>query len=201
MKAFLRNKGINPFQLSMRDYLNAVARFRTSPNGYFGAKIHFDQVASTLASNKLALIGVLNSFDSLIFIQRRNKLKQAISLYRALSTQIWSSRDYEFMANDDPRLKVRVNFSAKKIASALYSIAAAEESWQSLLDSQNIAYKRVYYEDLVCNSTSEWEDIFDYLKLSEMHLKTQTTLKQQSTGDDPFIKRFISSIGLNVAPE
>ena len=84
---------------SESDYLNKVIRAGTTPNGVFGAKVHWHQL--DVLMQKLAISrphvhlgrrpSLARAFPKLryVWLSRENKVAQAISYYRAANTKVW----------------------------------------------------------------------------------------------------------------
>lgn len=75
--------------ISLESYLRAVARVRTSRDGWFGIKIQPAQLLPPFGGNLDSAIAFLRSSDRLILLTRRDKLGQAISGAIAHATGEW----------------------------------------------------------------------------------------------------------------
>jgi len=75
-------------QLNFNEYIGEIKRYRTTPNGVFGLKAHFNQTAK-LIDNKL----LYRYFPKMKFVHmlRRDVIKQAVSFSIALQTNKWTS--------------------------------------------------------------------------------------------------------------
>ena len=84
--------------ISLESYLLAVARVRTSRDGWFGTKIQPEQLLPPFGGNIDSAIAFLRGFDRLILLTRRDKLGQAISGAIAHATGEW------FNFGEEPKL-------------------------------------------------------------------------------------------------
>jgi LPS sulfotransferase NodH len=64
-------------------------RHRTTPSAVFGVKIIMSQLSWLTGGNMDAAAEILRSFDKVLLMRRRDTLRQAISLMRAMSTGQW----------------------------------------------------------------------------------------------------------------
>ena len=120
-------------------YLEAVAAVRTTANGVFGLKGHHHQLGPLLAHP--ALVRVMES-ATLVWIRRRDLLGQAISLYKAGRSKVWS-----VTAGDAPPPKV--DYSHDGIRAAMRTIIAENAAWEEHFASQGLEVLPVWYERLL----------------------------------------------------
>ena len=137
MRQFRARWGVATFD----DYLAAVLARKTGPNGVFGFKAHFFQLAEAFPDNGLdrALPSVRR-----IYITRRDRLRQAISWARALQSGKWAS-DHVVKAERP------VAFSRAQIDRLLAGISEREHRWESFFAASGPAPLRIEYEDLVAS--------------------------------------------------
>src|ERR1700722_6648583 len=72
---------------SQGDYVRRLLAVRTAPNGVFGVKSHFHHFRTALRDYPPLL--EMMAPVRYIYGNRRNKLAQAVSLARALQTNVW----------------------------------------------------------------------------------------------------------------
>ena len=77
-------------QLNLSKYLDIIRKKTVTGNGVFSIKIHVSQYQSLLKSGYD--IFELIPFDAVIYVQRRQKLAQALSLAKAQVTDHWNSK-------------------------------------------------------------------------------------------------------------
>lgn len=76
-------------QINLHTYLDFIQKKTTSPNGVFSVKFHVNHYRQLLNNNHFDLFAL--NFDRIYYLNRRDKLAQAISLRRALLTGQWTS--------------------------------------------------------------------------------------------------------------
>jgi|GEM_PF-683169 len=134
--------GINP-----NDYLQMLMRFRTSPNGAFGLKVHGSHLSNVFLS-RLNLDQHLQ-VPTYIVLRRRNKFLQAVSYALARQTGIWIL-DGAWLP-DTSALITSPNYSFEEIVSCLDGIVQEEQVWDRYLLDRAITPYFVVYEELVDN--------------------------------------------------
>lgn len=159
-------------------YLDALRRCRTSPNGVFGMKAHFSQLQPHLRFEPIARF----FRDAvLIRIRRRDQLGQAISLYRATASGVWS-----IASGGAAQPSPQVDYDGETIRNCMQSIEAQEQGWDELLAAHARSAHDVWYEDLVaspdavcravCNALGVMPDIvFDLAQAGLTRLAPKST--------------------------
>jgi len=131
------------------EYIQQLLARKTSPNGVFGAKVHWGQYHP--------LFGTTDPRDvlpdpKLIYITRRDHLRQAVSWVRALQTLRWHS-------NHAQQPERAVEFDAEHIPRKLGRISREEDAWRELFDRYAIEPHEVVYEDLVADQRATLVDV------------------------------------------
>jgi LPS sulfotransferase NodH len=121
------------------DYLRELLARKTSPNGVFGTKAHWGQYNP--------LFGEADPREvlpdpRLVFITRRDRLRQAVSWVRALQTLEWATQD-------GPRVKREAVFDPEHIGRKLRRIDREEAFWEGLFERHGLTPHRVVYEEFV----------------------------------------------------
>ncbi len=173
-----RDKGIR--QLNRQDYVNEIERRRTSPNGVFGVKAHLQQLRLWFkGAPPGALPAFLRSFDGLVFIRRRDKLGQAVSLYRALLSGRWTSQHAALAASEEPPPA----FDAMAITASLHEVLESENAWQKVFAALSLNPHEVFYEDLAADPPAILEGVFAALGIAERPANWPSpALRKQSDG-------------------
>jgi LPS sulfotransferase NodH len=178
---FIRKKK----RMELNDYLEAVESLRSTPNGVFGFKAHFEQVTSALRMGGVTeLAPFLSKFDKFIFIRRRNKLAQAISWNKALQTGRWSSQHNEVEAPELP-----VKFDPESISSCLNRVLRGERDWEAALQQIDRNYHLVEYEKLVEDPAEEIAKILAYCGIQEPHTPPKPRLEKQRDSTNNQLER------------
>jgi trehalose 2-sulfotransferase len=156
--------GVTNFQ----DYLREALVRGTTANGVFGAKLIWSQFMYPLVE-RLRIVYGLDSvnerevleqvFPNLryLFITRRDKARQAVSLFRARETFAW--RSFE-----QPRTPVEeVRFDPAEIDRLMAIVAHDEGLWQQFFEAQGIELFHVAYEELIEDPEGKAMEILAYL--------------------------------------
>ena len=147
-------------------YFHAFFRFCTTPNGVFGAKLMWPQFAALqhdigaymrIEGPGLTRLEAVAGPVTVIFLQRNNRLAQAISLYRAMATGAWTSRA--------ARSSTEPPYDRQAIDCARDLIEANTEQWEAFFASNAIAPHRLCYEDIAADPRAVVGDILHLLKL------------------------------------
>ena len=77
--------------VSPEDYFEKLLARRTSRNGVFGMKAHFHHFEPALIGARQCSNGWRRS--TYVLLHRRDRLAQAVSMVRAMQTNIWTSMD------------------------------------------------------------------------------------------------------------
>lgn len=191
---------------------NVMARLqslRTSPNGNFGLQLHHAHFRSLFAEQELtAGIRFLNSFDRVLFLRRRDRLRQATSLFRARKTGLWSSLEADFRRADDHSGSASnqtlhqdnwnsVAFDPGGLSQALQRVISQDAGWHDLLQQQAIEHHEIYYEDLVADWQPQCSKALSFLgvKIAE-HEVPEPKMQKQSAGRDLLREQFLKHIGI-----
>lgn len=120
-------------------YLSALLTKKTSPNGVFGLKTHYDQMAATLGDRDL-----FDLFDGLrcISIRRADHVEQAISYAIAIQSNQWASTHDATGA---------VRFDRAQITELKAQIERDEQRWDAWFDEHGVEPLHIEYADLVAD--------------------------------------------------
>jgi LPS sulfotransferase NodH len=125
------------------EFMRLMELRRTSPNGVFGMKIHYEQMLRAFQSNvpNEKMRGFLRSHQHLFWIRRRDRLRQAISLALATHTNSWSSEEpHKVSAGSIPLLDC---------IHALQAISFQDFGWEQLIKIVKLKVRVIWYEDLI----------------------------------------------------
>ncbi len=143
------------------EYVDWVTDRATTPNGVFGAKIMWPYVAGlvdgladiprhrdVVAPNDL----LSHAFPNLRFVwlRRRDQVRQAVSLWRAVQTWHWR-KDVAPAEDrsDQPAPHSRLRYSFEAIDHLRRRIAASDRSWATYFEATDADPMTVIYEDFV----------------------------------------------------
>jgi len=133
------------------EHLERTFRLGTSDNGVFGAKLMWNQLPDleqhATAMPEFAGLGGSELLDRLlgnpsyVWLRRRDKVRQAISLWRALQTRTWRA-EHPAAEGEEPT----VSYSFRGIEHLRRRLSADDEAWgrfflHSLIDPLELAYE------------------------------------------------------------
>ena len=174
-------------KLGFADFVKLMESRRTSENGLFGMQVHYSQFLSAFASEKITaeMIKFVRGFDKLIWVRRRDRLRQAVSFAIARHTKAWSSEeertiDLSNAAEIHPVQSVR----------ALSTVCASDAGWEMLIKKLSLNVHELWYEDLANNyrehSVSALRFLgldFDASNITDPPIQRQTTQLNQQVLD------------------
>ncbi|MBA2522982.1 MAG: hypothetical protein H0V25_06575 [Solirubrobacterales bacterium] len=188
-------------------YLEWAMEAGTTDNGVFGAKLmwqYLGDFAGLLrnipAYRELPLPELLPAaFPNLTFVRvvRANKIRQAVSLWKAVQTASWS--DAGAATKGDPPYRAfleehmpQLRFHYRAISHLLEQILAAEASWDAFFEHTRIKPVLVLYENFAADYATSTLNILERLELDvPADVKIEPEMKQQSDGiNDDWARRF-----------
>src|SRR5689334_14677865 len=115
--------------LTPLEFMRMMTLRRTSPNGIFGMKIHYEQMLRAFQSNtpNEKMTEFLRDHQHLFWIRRRDRLRQAISLARAIHTNSWSSEEPD-RVSEEP-------ISLLNCIHALHTISFQDVGWAEFISA------------------------------------------------------------------
>jgi LPS sulfotransferase NodH len=173
LQNFADGWGISP-DSEWAQYLNRAISEATTPNGVFGAKVHWYQFEDLMlrlsglpSYQGLATPSLMNEvFPGLqyIYLTRRDKIRHAVSYARASSTQLWweidapNGRSRQVLAQT-PR------FDAARIDRLFEVIAEHERSWRQYFRQCGVTPLQICYEDLAADYKTATHRVLEYLQI------------------------------------
>lgn len=119
------------------DTYAAIREHRTSPNGCFGAKLHFSHYDALAGDHRLE---DLFPNVKVVHMEREDCLGQAISLVRARQTKSWIAAQ---PAQGEPR------YDFVAIENALYEVTYDNAAWRLVIGRAGWPSLRVTFEDFL----------------------------------------------------
>jgi trehalose 2-sulfotransferase len=163
----------------LRAMLLKLFERRTSPNGWFGIKAHWDHFEFGRRSG----LDDLLRFDRFIRIERRDRIAQAVSLAMARQTRAWVSMQEQ---------QCEPTFSERDISRALATLENQSRSWASWAAATGVTPLQVYYEDLVADPLGTVNVILREFGLSPMpSLPEVVTSRQASAVNEEWKRRYL----------
>jgi LPS sulfotransferase NodH len=188
-------------------YLEWAMEQGTTDNGVFAAKLMWQYLGDFVGLLRnipdyrhLPLSELLPAaFPDLTFVRvvRANKIRQAVSLWKAVQTASWS--DSSSPSNDDPPYrafieehKPQLRFHYRAIEHLLGQILRAEASWDAFFEHTRIKPILVLYENFAEDPPTSTRSILDRLGIEAPEdLGAEPAMKRQSDGiNDDWARRF-----------
>ena len=174
-----------------RDYLRWVLEAGTTPNGVFGAKLMWGHVDHFIAylrdlreyAGKPVPEMFKEAFPSLRYLRvyRRDKVRQAVSLWKALQTATWRversrSGDTGAPADHGPQ------FSWDAIDYLQRQMTAQEAAWDNYFDQSGIESLTLAYEEMVPAFEQSLDATLAYLGIppEERSLPSELGMRRQA---------------------
>jgi LPS sulfotransferase NodH len=193
--AFMHVRGATNLGDMLRDYQSR----RTSPNGYFGMKLHAHQF-KRLFKAQVAQDGppFLRSFNRFVFCTRRDKLNQAISHLLATERDVWQSTP-----TGDSSLPQRqfVPDDVDKIARYMQIADRSELYWRQTIAALNLPTVEVVLEDLLERGRAEYARVFAHLGINipEGDVPAPATKPMPRQANEALRQGYLNAIGARAA--
>jgi trehalose 2-sulfotransferase len=190
------------------NYLAWVFEQGTTTNGVFGTKVmwgYFHDFVSKLQSipayTELTPPTLLSEvFPNLhyIWITRQDKVRQGVSHWKAIQTQIWAQSKGE---QPVPVLAKEPVFNFEAIDALIQEIVKHEAAWQHYFDAYGIKPFRVIYEELIPTYEETALQILRYLDIPypENLIFAERRMQQQADAiSEEWVQRYHQLRGSNI---
>lgn len=138
-----------------RQFVSEVLEEGTTPNGVFGAKMmwgYFDDFLSNLRRvSEFMHVSVYDLLASVfpdlryIYITRQDKVRQAVSLWKAIQTQVWRKNVAPLQEGSNKALTFHFN----AIDHLVRQIVAHEAAWWQFFQAGGLEPLVIVYEEMV----------------------------------------------------
>ncbi len=169
---------------SPADYIAELVARRTAKSGVFGLKAHFENFEGFLKEYP-ALLDVLSPV-TYIYINRQDRVAQAVSMARALQTNQWSSQ-----GEKGPKPQLR--YDRELIANSMKEVELQDAGWLNWFKANSITPFRLAYEDLIADPASTVQSVVEYLEVQNAErdeVKVPPVEKQSDDTNQEWIERF-----------
>lgn len=187
-------------------YLTWLAAERSTPNGAFGVKLHWNQgvgfmrgaradfmAHARLGSGAAAVRKLASKFTGLryVWVRREDRVGQAVSLYRARNTNQWVRPDGDTNARrPDPA------FDADEIDRALRWLTRVDAGWQRYFGRVGVEPHVVHYERLAADPNTVLAGLGDHLGVPiTVQLEPRVT-RQRDNWSTEMRERYIATRGV-----
>jgi LPS sulfotransferase NodH len=186
------------------EYFDKILPAGTTSNGVFGAKVHWYQFEHLTA--KLRKFGGSGAGDlellrrmfpdlRYIFLTRKDKVRQAVSYYRAITTGVWWSFRVNTTDNGYSSTPAAISQSDfEQIDFWVRELANFESRWRRHFESVGVQPFEVAYEDFVESYESTVREVLDYLGLpasAGLTIAPPRLQKQADAISEQWVRRYL----------
>jgi trehalose 2-sulfotransferase len=180
MNEFRRVWGIDSFD----DYVDALLAKKTSPNGVFGCKAHYHQLVDAFGDRHVEAV-----FPNvhLVYIKRRDRVRQAVSFAKATQTEQWTSEH-------EPLVEPPV-YDAGQIRSLMDWVEREEVAWERYFTQRAAPVFRVVYEEFVGAMEKTVIEVMRFLEITlpaGFEVPAPTLDRQADALTDEWAQRFLA---------
>jgi trehalose 2-sulfotransferase len=173
-------------------HLDAVLREGTTPNGIFGAKMmwgYFDDFLEL--ARGIPRFGGMGDGSLLntafpevryVFVSRSDKVRQAVSLWRALQTWVW--RKAEGQPDDAPLPEQRAVYSFDAIDHLLDQLRRHEDAWRGFFFRIGQRPLTILYEEVAGDLDATVDRVLDSLRLERPASEASAPRAMSRQSDD-----------------
>lgn len=180
-------------------YISAVHKAGTTPGGLFAAKVHWDQFVLMRAEAGAgtadparyetadAFVDRLFPAPKFIRLIRMDLDAQAVSLWRAIDTDVWA----QLADGSEPAEAARTAYSFERIDSCRRDIEQGELGWERLIRTRGAQALVVTYEQLASAYADTVRLVANYvIPEIDFDLPTPDTLRQSDQWSLELVERF-----------
>jgi LPS sulfotransferase NodH len=173
----------------------SVLRRRCSPSGVFGLKAFPQQLEDLQRTNPALLADVLAVMlprdrpRHVIYLRRRDRVEQTVSLARASLSGVW--RQDQERPDSEP-----LQYSQDALEAAERGIELQESVWASMFADLRVEPLNLWHEDVLADPAAAARQVADYLGVSidPSAAVDIPTIEKQSEGDvQAWIERYARS--------
>jgi trehalose 2-sulfotransferase len=141
------------------EHLDKVRREGTTSNGVFGAKImwaHVEDLGRRLGTPELGtLVDELFDRPRFVWVRRRDTVRQAVSLWRAMQTQSWRAENEP--AVGEPR------YSYAALHHLVQLLSGHDAAWERFFADRGERVLTLTYEEVAANLASALRRTLDHI--------------------------------------
>ena len=169
------------------DYLAAVHAWRTGPGCVFGAKVHWaqlDEPRQAAGLDPAELLERLAPGARFVRIVREDRDAQAVSLWRAFSSGVWSITGDDQPSTDAPE------FDVEAIDECRRQVKRGELAWDWLLGELGQEPVPVTYEELAADHSGTVRRVAQALGAEAVEVGPPTTRRLSDERSSELVDRF-----------
>jgi trehalose 2-sulfotransferase len=158
------------------EHLANVRRIGTTPNGVFGAKImwaHLVDLGRRLGRDDLhALVDELFDRPRFVWVRRVDKVRQAVSLWRAMQTQSWRAENGP--AAGEPR------YSYAALHHLVALLTGHDAAWERFLAGARGEVLTLTYEEVAADPAAAVGRTLDHIGVSPPSGRALPSMRRQA---------------------
>lgn len=163
----------------------------TTPNGVCGTKSDWsylhDHIERYLPAG--ALDAIMGRFTHFILLQRRDFFAQAVSLYIASQSGVYTSVSRNQPDKGDP---TKITFDGDAITKNVTRVLTENLEWRAYFRRRNIQPLELFYEDMAADMPGTIQQVFEFLGVPPPdYIPAEVTLKRQV---NPLKEQFIEKM-------
>ena len=178
------------------DYLRDAVQRGTTANGVFAAKLMWGYVDDFLArlrevpgvhgDRRRSVLESAFGEPRYVYVVRRDKLRQAISLWRAIQASVWRDDGSAGAHAPEPA------YSAPAIAHLCEQVVEQEDEWAAYYERHGIEPLTLIYEDYVGDLCATVEAVLEHVGIPRpADFDVQTGMRRQAdTLTEEWVARF-----------
>ena len=155
------------------NYLAALLKKKTTPNGVFGCKTHWHQYVENFGANSIPDFSPLVKY---IWLSRRDAVRQAVSYWKAIETNQWAVSHQ--CTNENPQ------FNLERVEELRKQNEFEEAQWKSFFEQNEIEPLHLHYEEFSQDTTAAVADCFEFLALDNSTIPSSLELTLERQSDD-----------------
>lgn len=164
-----------PPGMSFEAYVNSIIERSTTANGVFSTKLmwnYFPDFISKLHDipryHELAtpsLLAAVFPDPRYIFVKRRDKLGQAVSLWKGIQTWVWRAEDAPGL-NGKKQASHDLTFHFGAIDHLSQQLEQNEQAWQNFFDDHHIQPFTIVFEDFITSQEETTQAVLRFLGIA-----------------------------------
>ncbi len=151
----------------LEEYIKRVFKSKSRSNGVSGIKIMWNQleelveIAKNRGYDDISIWNIYEYFPDVKFIwlTRYDKIRQGISLWKALETGVW-------LEKTETNIKKKVDFDLQQIHFQVILSKREDRNWQKIFRKNRIKPLKISYEDFIENYDMTLIKILNFLNIS-----------------------------------
>jgi LPS sulfotransferase NodH len=163
-----------PPGMTFESYVDSIIEQCTSANGVFGTKVMWNYFPDFLSKLRdipryhdlptLALLTTLFPNLHFIFVTRRDKLGQAVSLWKGLQTWVWRAED-AVPTDGEKKSSHELFFHFGAIDHLIHRLEQNERDWQRFFADHHIQPFTIVFEDFITTQEETIRAVLQFLAI------------------------------------